>query len=139
MLWLKRYWPLLLGLLYLANPFDVIHDLALGPGQIDDILVLLLLTYWWYRRGRFGRYGQQRRSGSSRPGQEDTRAEWDPYEVLGISPGATQEEIRSAYRRQAQRYHPDRVTHLGEEFQEMAKQKFQEIQNAYEMLSDGTG
>ena len=137
--WLKRYWPLLLGLIYLVNPFDLVHDMAVGPGQIDDILLLLLLTYWWYRRGRFGRYGQQRSSGSSSPKQEDTRAEQDPYEVLGISRGATQEEIRNAYRRQAHRYHPDRVSHLGEEFQEIAKRKFQEIQNAYELLSGGGG
>lgn len=47
---------------------------------------------------------------------------------------ATEEEIKRAYRTLAARYHPDKVTHLGEEFQELAKKKFQDLQWAYETL-----
>ena len=58
----------------------------------------------------------------------------DPYEILGLSPGASREEIHAAYRTAAQQYHPDKVAHLGVEFQELARRKFLEIQSAYELL-----
>jgi DnaJ-class molecular chaperone len=59
---------------------------------------------------------------------------WNPYEILGVKPGAGPEEIQAAYRRAVQKYHPDKVSHLGEEFQELARKKFIEIQKAYEEL-----
>jgi len=134
MLWLKRFWPLLLGLLYLVSPIDAIPDTLLGLGWADDI-VLLLLAFWLVKR-IIGGAGQTESYNSSRPsqGESEPSAEKDPYKVLGVSQNATPEEIKSAYRKQAQRYHPDRVSHLGEELQQLAKQKFLEIQKAYEIL-----
>jgi uncharacterized membrane protein YkvA (DUF1232 family) len=138
MLWLKRFWPLLLGLLYLASPIDAIPDTLVGLGWADD-LVLLLLAYWFIKRALPGTYGQNRSHSSWRSQQErpDSAEEAgrDPYQILGVSRNASQQEIKSAFRKQAQRYHPDRVSHLGEEFQQLAKEKFQEIQKAYESLS----
>ena len=138
MLWLKRFWPLLLGLLYLVSPIDAIPDSFVGLGWADD-LVLLLLAYWFIKRVLPGGYGQNR-SRSYDGGSQQERpasaqeARKDPYEILGVPRNASQQEIKSAFRKQAQRYHPDRVSHLGEEFQQLAKEKFQEIQEAYEML-----
>lgn len=57
----------------------------------------------------------------------------DPYEVLGVSPSASQEEIKKAYRKQAMAWHPDRCP---EEKREEAQRRFAEIANAYELLSD---
>jgi hypothetical protein len=137
MLWLKRFWPLLIGLLYLASPIDAIPDTLVGLGWADD-LVLLLLAYWFIKRVLPGGYGQTRSHTSGRPHQGGAEAaeeaEKDPYQILGVSRNASQQEIKRAFRKQAQRYHPDRVSHLGEEFQQLAKEKFQEIQKAYEML-----
>ncbi len=56
--------------------------------------------------------------------------EKDPYEVLGVSPLATQEEIRRAYRALVRRYHPDSGT------DEASTTRFLEIHQAYELLSD---
>ena len=139
MLWLKRYWPLLLGLLYLLSPIDAIPDTLLGLGWADDI-ILLLLAYWLVKRFTGG-YGQTEsyHSGRQGKGEPEPSAEQDPYKILGVSRNASPEEIKSAYRKQAQRYHPDRVSHLGEELQQLAKQKFLEIQKAYEILSSGRG
>ena len=50
---------------------------------------------------------------------------------------ATKEEIKAAYKRLASQYHPDKVSHLGEEFRVLAEQKFKEIQRAYQELSSG--
>lgn len=55
----------------------------------------------------------------------------DPYKVLGVSPDASDEEIKSAYRKLAKKYHPDR--NPGD--QEAAK-KMQQINAAYEMIKN---
>ena len=60
---------------------------------------------------------------------------FDPYEVLGVSQGASREEIRSAYRELIARYHPDKVAHLGQEFEAIAREKTLAINRAYEMLA----
>jgi len=52
------------------------------------------------------------------------------YNILGVSPTATTEEIKKAYRSLAMRHHPDRNP------DESAKLKFNAIQQAYELLSD---
>ena len=56
------------------------------------------------------------------------------YKILEIKPNASVEEIKKAYRAMALKYHPDRVTHLGEEFQQAAKEKFQKVNEAYNQI-----
>jgi DnaJ-class molecular chaperone len=53
---------------------------------------------------------------------------------LEVSPSASSEEIKAAYKRAVARYHPDKVAHLGTEFQELAHKKLLAIQEAYEIL-----
>jgi DnaJ-class molecular chaperone len=61
----------------------------------------------------------------------------DPYVFLGVSPRASPEEIKAAYKRAVARYHPDKVAHLGTEFQDLAHQKMLAIRRAYETLQGG--
>lgn len=65
---------------------------------------------------------------------EEREKKQSPHEILGISPGASREEIMAAYRRGVKQYHPDRVDHLGKEFKELANRKFIEIKDAYNTL-----
>ena len=61
------------------------------------------------------------------------------YSVLEISPSATDDEVKAAYRRMAMKHHPDKVATLGPEVQKAAQEKFQKIQAAYETIKKQRG
>jgi DnaJ like chaperone protein len=61
----------------------------------------------------------------------DTNAD---YKILEIESNVTDEEVKKAYRRMAMKYHPDKVSHLGEDFQKAANEKFQKVNEAYENI-----
>ena len=61
------------------------------------------------------------------------------YAVLEINPSATDDEVRSAYRRMAMKNHPDKVATLGPEVQKAAEEKFRQIQEAYETIKKERG
>ena len=63
----------------------------------------------------------------------------NPYEVLGISPNATDDEVKKAYRRMAMKYHPDKVANAGEEIRQQATDKFRAINEAYEHIKQQRG
>jgi len=58
------------------------------------------------------------------------------YNMLDVAPAAPAEEIKRAFRREIAKYHPDKVQHLGREFQEIAAIKAAELTQAYKTLSD---
>ena len=57
-----------------------------------------------------------------------------PYEILGILPGATRQEITEAYRNRIKLYHPDKVAGLAPEFRELAEERSKGINAAYDEL-----
>jgi curved DNA-binding protein CbpA len=58
------------------------------------------------------------------------------YELLAIAPHASADEVKRAFRLQIARYHPDKVQHLGKEFQSMASDRATELTEAYRILFD---
>ncbi len=63
----------------------------------------------------------------------------DAYKVLGVSPDATDDELRKAYRRLALEHHPDRVAKLGDDVRLAAEKKFQEINAAKDRIWKARG
>ena len=61
------------------------------------------------------------------------------YKALGIESSATDEEIKKAYRRMAMKYHPDKLTGLGEDVKKAGAEKFRAVQEAYEFLKKERG
>ena len=61
------------------------------------------------------------------------------YKILEISPDATDEEVKKAYRKMAVKYHPDKVATLGEDVQKAAEEKFKAIAQAYDAICKERG
>lgn len=61
------------------------------------------------------------------------------HEILGVSPAATVEQIRDAYKRLVSKYHPDKVDSLGQELKDLAEHKIKEITAAYREGMHGRG
>ena len=58
------------------------------------------------------------------------------YDLIGIQPAAEADEVKRAFRREIARYHPDKVHHLGVEFQEIAAARAAALTEAYRVLMD---
>jgi len=56
------------------------------------------------------------------------------YKILEIDTDASPEEIKRAYRKMANKYHPDKVAHLGDELKHLAEEKFKTINTAYQQI-----
>lgn len=61
------------------------------------------------------------------------------YKILEIDINASNDEVKKAYRKMAVKFHPDKVSHLGEEYQTAAKEKFQKVNQAYEDIKKKRG
>ena len=135
---------IILALIYLLSPYDLIPGYH-GLGWLDDIAILILLYRYLLKiksnsgnaSGPFETRQNDSRTGASHGGaaEEGRKPGRTPYEVLNLPPGSDQETIKAAYRKLANQYHPDKVSHLGKEFQDLAERRFKEIKEAYEKLA----
>ena len=138
-------WLILAAIVYLVLPYDLLPDFLGLPGRIDDVVVMGWLA-WFYRnhlRQYLARAAEGDAAGSSKKGHSEQKnfdespgsGTFDAYAVLGVTPSASSDTIRAAYRARMQEYHPDKVAHLGDDLQTLAHERTQQIQRAYQQLS----
>ena len=60
----------------------------------------------------------------------------DYYKILNVDRNATDDAIKKAYRKMALKYHPDRMANADEETKKQAEEKFKDVNEAYQLLSD---
>ena len=114
------------------------------PWLIRFVLYSLMFmgTYWLLRRLRahvassFTGGHSQAAGGGDEADEADQTESLDPWQVLQLEPGASPDEIQAAYKAQLLKYHPDRVGHLGDEFQQLAHRKTLAIRQAYTILKN---
>ncbi|MGD2028342.1 MAG: DnaJ domain-containing protein [Desulfobacterales bacterium] len=144
---------IILGLIYVLSPYDLLPEFFLGwRGLLDDLILLYFgwrfvqnlkqkqsgaQSYYQQRRQYFEQNKGANEKGSfgADPGFNKADTPKDPYMVLNVPRNASQEEIKKAYKQLANKYHPDKVLHLGDEFKKMAEERFKEIQEAYRELT----
>jgi len=146
---------ILIAIAYLISPVDIIPDFLVPfLGFLDDGLVAACI-YYLIRYGTlpafllnkqkpFQTENDQKSNGFDTKDRNSGAAEKkenseqirprSPYDILGIRPGASKEEITAAYKKAVKKYHPDKLSHLGEEFSSLANEKFLEVQRAYDAL-----
>ena len=134
---MKRFFWIILALAYVIFPFDIIPDIMLGLGQADDLLVVAYSLWLFFQEQKNsaskqkvdGEANKQNSKQTTKPERPKT-----PHEILGIEENASEKEIEQAYKNLMAKYHPDKVSHLGEELKELAHKKAIEIQQAYQAL-----
>jgi len=144
---------IILGLIYVLSPYDLLPEIFLGWGGLLDDLILLFFGWRFLKNlsqkqsGTQSFYHQSRQSFDRNKGfseKETHKADSqfkqasrpkDPYTVLNVPRNASSEEIKKAYKQLANKYHPDKVLHLGDEFKKLAEERFKEIQEAYRELT----
>ena len=61
------------------------------------------------------------------------------YKILGLTKNSTDTDVKKAYRKMAVKYHPDKVQHLGDDFQRLAEEKFKTLNEAYQQIKKERG
>ncbi len=107
-------------------------------GAFAGLLLGWLIEGFFHRPPKV-RFYYERRTFAGQP-HEDARPGYVPgsviaaYQLLGISPDATDDEVRQAYRRMAMKYHPDRVATQDEETRSRAERLFKAVGEAKERI-----
>ncbi len=109
------------------------------------VLFCFVLGYWTvsvlWKKKHAAEFHQKDRpqAGDERRRGQFTSIESYYRHVLGVSESAGEMEIRAAYRSQLAKYHPDKVTHLGDEFYDLASRRTKEIIEAYDFVKSKYG
>lgn len=120
----------------------VAEELGFSRFELERILAMAEAQMHFYREGGSRSGSQQQGWGGQQASREPPRDRLkDAYQLLGVSEGDSDQEVKKAYRKEMAKHHPDKLAAKGlpPEMMEMAKQKAQEIQSAWEMIREVRG
>ena len=80
-----------------------------------------------------GNYQQRKSKNSNAPSLSTC------YKILGVNSKSNDTELKKAYRKLAIKFHPDKVAHLGKDHVQVAEDKFQKVQEAYDKIKESRG
>jgi hypothetical protein len=119
-------------IIYVVSPLD------LHPLIFDDLIASGFLYYIWQKfknlKGPGNYYSRGRPQSNIKNEPYGQMGLNEAYRVLHVSPDATWREVQSAYKERMVKSHPDKVSHLGEELQEKAKELTVKINKAYNTI-----
>jgi len=108
-----------------------LFGLAIADGKVDTTEINLIQTISGYLK-----IGTKDYDSIKAMFIKDTDS---AYKIMEVSPSATNDEIKKAYRELAKKYHPDKVSHLGEDVKKAAEEKFTKLNAAYEAIKQERG
>ena len=112
--------------------YEVAQYLGLSASDVDSMLHM--------SGGYTGSGSRSGNSGSNNSGPARNEMSLDDaYKILGVSPSASDDEVKAAYRKMALKHHPDRVATLGDDVRKAAEQKFKEIGQAKDKVYAARG
>ena len=110
-----------------------------GVARSDYESIKAMFTYGYYgNTGNTSGSGSYSGGSGSSNGYRSHTLDSD-YQILEISPNATDDEVKKAYRNLAKKYHPDRVAHLGDDMRKAAEEKFARLSQAYDNIRKSRG
>lgn len=110
---------------------------GVARSDYESIKAMFTYSYANSNSGSGGGYSGSSSSGST-GGYRSHTLDSD-YQILEISPDASDDEVKKAYRTLAKKYHPDRVAHLGDDMRKAAEEKFSRLSQAYDNIRKARG
>ena len=107
-----------------------------GVARSDYESIKAMFTYSYANSGNNGSYSS---GGNGNTGGYRSHTLDSDYQILEISPDASDDEVKKAYRSLAKKYHPDRVAHLGDDMRKAAEEKFSRLSQAYDNIRKSRG
>lgn len=111
--------------------YKIANDIGVLKHDVDSVLNAYKYTHGGYSNSNSN---NQNRSNSAYSGGID-----EAYKVLEITPQATDDEVKKAFRNLAKKFHPDKVAGLGKEVEDQAQERFKKINDAYEKIKQARG
>jgi DnaJ like chaperone protein len=124
------------GLLTNAE-LNIIQKIA-RAGNIRPAILMRTVKMFEFRREQSYRQKSQQSSGHRKSTLSASTLR-KAYALIGVPADATMDEVKKAYRKLAKIHHPDKVAHLGDMHQNTAKEKFQLIVDAYDLIKEKRG
>lgn len=116
------------------SEMDLVRDIAYRLGINAADFRSIYAAYSAYTRG------SSSSGGSSQGGAQASRMSLSQaYSILELTPEATEQDVKKAYRKMAMKFHPDKVNTLGEEVKRSAAEKFKAVNEAYNVIKDAKG